>query len=135
MSDTTTDDTAKEERRGGPLDRRNPSLAERVILKVLFAMLLIGATCAAGLFGFGLIIDEIQNQRYEALVLTCEETNNRHDDVNKKIDEAVAAVPIGPERNRAEENAGPFRLIITAAVPKTEDCDEYASDRVKGILP
>lgn len=121
------------ERRDGE-DRRAPTIVESVIVKALAAFLVVGLTCAAALFLFGLVINEIQNQRFDSLVLSCEETNARNLKVNAEIDTAVDDLP--PEKQTPEQEAGTaaFRLIISAAVPYTEDCHAYAKERVKGYL-
>lgn len=126
--------TVVPERRAGPEDRRQPSVVETILVKSLAAIIVVGLTCAAALFGFGLVINEIQQQRFDALVMNCEETNKRNTNVNAQISQAVAVIPTGPRRSRAEKSAGPFRLILNAAVPYTKDCHAYARERVKGYL-
>lgn len=129
-----------------PHERRRPGYFEleqrlnRFFIKALAAFAVIGLTSAIALLGFGLVLKaqarvsrQIQQQRYESLMIACESTNERHDNVIKKIDAAVAAVPPPPSRQkRARDGAKPFKLIITAAVPYTKDCDAVARKRVKG---
>lgn len=102
----------------------------RFFTKALVAFAVLGITSAIGLFGFAFVLDEIQEQRYVSILDTCNDTNARHDNVIAQIDTAVASVPEGRRRELAEERAEPFKLIITAAVPKTEDCEAFAKDRV-----
>lgn len=122
------------ERRRGIEDRRQPSNLEGVLVKALAAFIVVGLTCAAAIFGFGLIIKEIQQQRFDNLVQTCQDTNQKNVNVNNEIDNAIDAFPKGKQRDKAQENAGPFRLILNAAVPYTEDCEGFAKERVKGYF-
>lgn len=109
----------------------------------LIAFALMGLACSGSLIGFGILLTEqgnltnkIQQQRYDSLLETCENQNTRHDDVIKKIDDAVAEVPPPPARQRrAKESAKPFKLILEAAVPHTKDCRAYAHNRVTGGSP
>lgn len=106
----------------------------RFFAKALGSFAIIGVTTALALTGFGLVIREIQHQRYVSLLISCRETNERNKNVNARIHEAVSDVPIGPKRVKATEAAKPFRLIITAAVPFTKDCTAYAKSRVGGFF-
>lgn len=129
-----------------PHERRRPGYFEleqrlnRFFIKALAAFAVIGLTSAVALLGFGLVLksqaktsEKIQDQRYKALVDICRDQNHRHDDVIKKIDDAVAAVPPPPRQQRkARESAKPFKLIISAAVPYQKDCAAYARNKVKG---
>lgn len=121
------------ERRQGPEDRRQPSNLESILVKALAAFIVVGITCAAAIFGFGLVLKEIQQQRFDSLVQTCEETNKRNKNVNSEIDKAIEALP-ARKQAKAEKDAGPFRLILNASVPYTDDCHEYANERVKGYF-
>lgn len=122
------------ERRGGPEDRRAPSVVEAVLVKALAAFIIVGLTCAAGLFLFGLVLNEIQQQRFDSLVQTCEETNKRNLKVNAEIDTAVDNLPANKQTDEQKAGTDAFRLIISAAVPYTDDCHAYAKERVKGYL-
>jgi len=121
------------ERRDGPQDRRNQGHLERVLTKALTAFVVVGLSCAAAIFGFGFVLREIQQQRFDSLVQTCQETNQRNQKVNAEIDSAINNLP---EQQTKEQEAGTaaFRLIIEAAVPYTDDCHAYASERVKGYF-
>lgn len=110
----------------------------KFIARALFGFAGIGVACAVSLVGFGLVLNdhsniskEIQTQRYNATLDTCRSQNERHDNVLREIDKAVAQVPKGPKRVKAEKGAVPFKLIITAAVPYTPDCAAFARTRVK----
>lgn len=91
------------------------------------------------LVGYGVLLDKqgstttaIQDQRYNLLLDSCLDQNKRHDKVIAKIDQAVAAVPPPPARQkRAREGAKPFKLILEAAVPHTKDCVVQARKRVE----
>jgi len=121
------------ERRDGPEDRRHPSHLEGILVKALTAMVVVGLSCAAAIFGFGFVLKEIQQQRFDSLVQTCQETNQRNQKVNAQIDTAINQLP--KEQTKEEEAAtAAFRLIIEAAVPYTDDCHAYAKERVKGYF-
>lgn len=126
----------------GIITQRGYQELENVIQKWIFrglvAFAIIGVFCGLSLVGFGILLtnqsnttQEIQNQRYKATLDSCKETNARHNNVIKRTDEAVAATPEA-ERKRAEEGAKPFKLILEAAVPFTQDCEAFARDRVEG---
>lgn len=106
--------------------------------KMLGVMVVLGVSNAIALLGFGIVLgkesdltDKIQRERYDALVTNCAETNQRYKDVNSRIDDAIAKLPPKGQK-AAETKARPFRLIISAAVPFTQDCPAYAESRVKG---
>jgi hypothetical protein len=122
------------ERRNGPEDRRNPSHLENILVKALMAMVVVGLSCAAAIFGFGFVLKEIQQQRFDSLVQTCEETNRRNVKVNAEIDSAVDALPANRQTDEQKAGTDAFRLIISAAVPFTDDCHAYAKERVRGYF-
>lgn len=109
----------------------------------LVAFGIMALCCSVSLIGFGFLLnsqgdvtDQIQAQRYSSLRDLCLDQNKRHDDVIAQIDDAVAAVPPPPARQRkARESAKPFKLILEAAVPYTDDCNAAARARVKGYVP
>jgi hypothetical protein len=111
----------------------------RFYIRALIGFAVLGIACAVGLLGFSLVLQsyhrigqEIQGQRFNALLQTCLDTNQRNNNVLTRIDDAVNQVPPGPRHDRAVKSAQPFKLIITAAVPFTRDCHAYARSRVKG---
>jgi hypothetical protein len=102
--------------------------------RALAAFAIIGVACAVALAGFGVVLraqhnttSEIQNQRYNAFLQNCLDTNVRHDNVIERIDQAVSKAPI-----RQRQGAKVFKGILEAAVPYTKDCREFARDRVRG---
>lgn len=106
--------------------------------KCLAIFAVLGVTNAVALLGFGIVLGKesdltrrIQQQRYDSLLLSCGETNQRYQDVNNRIDDAIAKLPPKGQR-AAQAKARPFRLIISAAVPYNHDCSNYAASRVKG---
>jgi hypothetical protein len=107
-----------------------------VIALTAFAVMSIAT--GISLVGFGILLarqsgitSQIQDQRYGALLDSCLDTNERHDNAFALIDKAIAAAP--PERaKRAQESSGPFKLIINATVPYTKDCRKLARERVQG---
>lgn len=112
----------------------------RAIVGGLVAISIVALTSTAALVGYGILLTkqgnittEIQQQRFDSVYNTCLDQNHRHDKVVKRIDDAVAAVPPPPAKQKeAQENAKPFKLILEAAVPYTDDCYAYAKKRVEG---
>lgn len=72
----------------------------------------------------------IQAQRANSIVTNCRETNRRHDNTLRKLDEVIAQIPPGPERVRAEQNKPSTVLLIDALVPK-QDCRDQLNDALK----
>lgn len=113
--------------------------------KCLMIFAVLGVSCAAGLLGFGIVLGKqgdltdkvaaqnvvIQDQRFDAALSYCNDTNSKHIAVNDEIDKAIAQLP-ADQRVPAEKQSKPFRLILSAAVPLTLDCYAYASNRVHG---
>lgn len=106
--------------------------------KCLAIFAVLGVTNAVALLGFGIVLgkesnltDKIQRQRYDALLTSCVETNQRSTDVNDRIDDAIAKLPPRNQKS-ARVKSAPFRLILSAAVPYRSDCSAYAEARVKG---
>lgn len=111
----------------------------RWFTKGLVAFAVMGLICAISLVGFGILLvkqgdltQEIQTQRFNASLDACEDQNKRHDNVIQKTNEAVAEAP-NPEQ--AEKSSGPFKLILEAAVPYTDDCVALSHSRVEGETP
>jgi hypothetical protein len=110
----------------------------RWFVMALSAFAVMAIATGIALVGFGLLLarqngvtSEIQNQRYGAQLDACLDTNQRHDRAFKLIDKAIAAAP---NQKQAQASSGPFKLIINATVPYTEDCRQLARDRVNGGL-
>lgn len=125
----------------GKLGKHADKIEERFhrwFLAGLIAFSIIAITSAGALTGFGVLLtkqgnltNKIQQQRYDSLLDACLDQNARHDDVVSKIDQAVAETPPPPARQkRAQESAKPFKLILEAAVPHTDDCRAFARSRV-----
>lgn len=109
-------------------------------VKALVAFAVLGLSCAIALAGFGMVLrkqsditNEIQQQRFDTLVQSCRETNDRNKDVNAKIDGVISATPDVPpgKRKAVKRAAEPFRLVISAAVPLRENCQQYARGKVQ----
>jgi hypothetical protein len=123
------------------LERHANRIEERLhrfFSRALIAFAVLGIASAVGLLGFGIVLkkqarvsQQIQQQRFEVQVENCVQQNIRHDNVIAKIDQAVAATP-KKDKAQAEKSAGPFKLILEAAVPYTEDCVAVARSRVRG---
>lgn len=106
------------------------------IVRGLIGFAVIGLACAVSLVGFGILLtkqgnttNSIQEQRYNAFLDSCLDTNDRHDKVIAKIDAAVANTP---KDQQDPKGVTAFKLILEAAVPFTEDCAGYAKSRVEG---
>jgi hypothetical protein len=108
----------------------------RFYSRALGAFAVMGIACAVALVGFGVVLDAqktttqtIQSQRYDALLSNCLDTNVRHDNVIKRIDDAEKKVP---KKKRDPQGLALFKGILEAAVPYTSDCRKFARDRLKG---
>lgn len=96
--------------------------------RALAAFAVIGVVCGLALLGFGLVLDgqsqitkDIQTQRFNTLVLNCDQQNRRHDDA------------IAESEQRLSKNVqGAVIAIIDALQPYVENCVAYANARVKG---
>lgn len=69
----------------------------------------------------------IQAQRANSIVTNCRETNRRHDNTIRKLDDLLADIPPGPERDRAKANRAGTVLLIDALVPKM-NCRERVTE-------
>lgn len=108
----------------------------RFYSRALGAFAVMGVACAVALVGFGIVLDSqktqthnIQQERYDALLQTCLDTNVRHDNVIKRINRAAKRVP---KKKRDPQGIKTFESILEAAVPYTTDCRVFAHERVKG---
>lgn len=107
----------------------------RFIRSGLFAFAMTGLLSAAAIVGFGFLLNEqgkqateIQNQRREAILRSCGELNQRHDETIKAFHEvAEQESKKHPERavQIKESTQGTLRLI-NALVPKQE-CQRIAA--------
>lgn len=89
--------------------------------KALIVFAILGMTSAGSLFGFGIVLKVIQNQRYEASFQNCQQQNLRHDNAVAK------AKRVFPE----ETQAGVIE-VLDALQPFIRNCDKQARNRVKG---
>lgn len=108
----------------------------RFFTMALVVLAVVGICSAVGLVGFGIVLKkqaqfskDIQTQRFEVALDSCLDQNRRHDRVIESIDMAVAKTPKA-QLKQAQKSAGPFKLILEAAVPYTEDCVSLARSRV-----
>lgn len=83
-------------------------------------------------------VDTAIQSRVESVVLTCEETNERHDDVTETLArlrrESLRKAETAAEREAIRENQGPTLLFIDALVPK-RDCEARARELVPEAFP
>lgn len=100
----------------------------RFVKKAMWAFAFIGITSIVGLAGFGVLLskqhhtsDEIQQQRFESLVTTCQQQNDRHD---RTILKARALLP--------PANRELVILLVNELQPYVEDCVAVAKSKVKG---
>lgn len=105
--------------------------------RALGAFAVMGIACAVALAGFAVVLDaqkttttEIQQQRYDALLQNCLDTNVRHDNAFARIHKAVK---LAPKKQRDPRAIASFIAIIEAAVPYTSDCRVFAHKRLKGV--
>lgn len=110
----------------------------RFFVRMLAVVAFIGLMSAFGLVGYGILLhkqhqttDQIQAQRYDAILENCNDTNSKNIAVNEQIDKAIAALPINKQVT-AEKQTPAFRLILNASVPLTRDCYAFADARVQG---
>lgn len=61
---------------------------------------------------------QIQQQRRSTVSMNCRDQNGRHDATIGKLDEIIAGLPEGPEKDRAVANKASTVLLIDALVPK-----------------
>lgn len=108
----------------------------RFYSRALGAFAVMGISCAVALVGFGVVLDAqkttthtIQQQRYDAFLQNCLDTNVRHDNVVKRINRAARLVP---KKKRDPHGIALFKNILEAAVPYTSDCRAFAHARVRG---
>jgi len=116
------------------IDKRFDILTDRIsrwIKKCIVGGAVLGLGCALGLLGLGLVVKLVQDQRLSVLVTSCQNTNERNKKTNEAIDNAILLLPEA-SRAKARTDSAPFRLIINATVPFTDDCDAYAHRRLKG---
>ena len=84
-----------------------------------------------GLWGFyqnGEARDDIQESRREAIIISCEQQNERHDQTVRQLDRNIADIPPGPRKRRARVSRDHTVALIDALVPTT-DC-EHRADRL-----
>lgn len=115
---------------------RIESRLRRFYSRALGAFAVMGIASAVALVGFGIVLDSqkqttasIQNQRLQAILENCLDTNVRHDNALDKIDAAAAKAP---KRQRDPRAIAAFKAIIEATVPYTTDCRVFARDRLRG---
>lgn len=69
--------------------------------------------------------DQLREARRQSIIVTCQETNARHDATLRKLDELIAALPPGPRKKRAKQNRAGTVLLIKTLAPK-HDCEARA---------
>lgn len=101
----------------------------RFFAKALGAFAILGLASAIALAGFGLVLSkqgstskEIQQQRYDSLLLSCYQQNTRHDQA------ILTAGDILPEASQKV-----VKLLVDKLAPYEDDCGSYADRRVKGV--
>jgi hypothetical protein len=94
-------------------------------------MALIGLTSAIALVGFAVYLDnqgeltrQIQEQRFNSFLQSCEEQNVHHD---RAIEKSMKV--LDPNAQKA------VRALVDELQPKVDDCKAYAQDRVDGTGP
>jgi len=101
---------------------------------MLIAFSLIGVTSTLALIGFGFVLAEIQNQRYEV----CTDNNTRATNTKAKLtelaaeDEAQRKTEAGKAEVRRRRDV---TLGLIDALQPTLDCDEVVETGLKAYLP
>lgn len=100
----------------------------RFVNKSLIAFAVIGVTCAISILGFGFVLkqqhdtsNDIQRQRFEALVYACNQQNDRHDRTIEKANKLL------PAQGRLL-----VILLVNELQPYVPDCVAMAKTKVKG---
>jgi hypothetical protein len=78
-----------------------------------------------------LALNAIQESRREALVRSCEDTNQRNEQTIKAIDTIISAIDDPVQRKQAEQGRANTIFLIAALAPYTRDCQARA-DRLLG---
>lgn len=73
-------------------------------------------------------VDQIQQERAASILRGCKDTNFRHDETLRQLDDIIAGLP--PARQaQARQGRATTALLINALVPKL-DCQALATSRV-----
>jgi hypothetical protein len=104
--------------RPAPSDRDWRRRADLNSLAIAAILLLV-----AVLFAFNqATAGDIQDSRAELVRESCEQQNKQHDNTIRRLDVAIAAIPPGPRKRRAERNRRYTVSLIEALAPE-RDCD------------
>lgn len=101
---------------------------------MLVAFSLIGVTSTLALIGFGLVLAEIQDQRYQV----CTDSNTRAANTKTKLTELAAEDEASrkTEAGKAEvRRRRDVTLGLIDALQPTLDCDEVVETGLKAYLP
>lgn len=115
----------------------------RFFFRALIAFAVIGMTSAGALLGFGVVLSkqndsakEIQKQRYDNLVASCVEQNNRNIKTVNTLDEVLKQASRTASKAQQQQMAQSRTstvLLINALAPFVADCDAAARKRVKDL--
>lgn len=72
----------------------------------------------------------IQKERRRASLVNCGDINRRHDRAVRKLDDLIADIPPGAQRDRARRGRNNTVLLIDALVPH-RDCKRLAAQQVR----
>ncbi len=99
----------------------------RFFSKALIAFAVIGLASAIALFGFGVTLknqnqqnEQIQQERYRNLLISCDEQNEQHDKAIQR------AKDVGLDKDSLRL----VILLVDELQPYTYNCEAYARDRV-----
>lgn len=92
----------------------------------MVAFVILGLSCAGAAFGFGYVLDKLQEQRESFIHDNCDAQNKRNTDTINKLTEATNEArneaTTQAEKKRIENSLEASIAIINALVP-VQDCD------------
>lgn len=98
----------------------------RFFSRALGAFAVLGVTSTIGLLGFGILLRQIQHQRYDVQYQICTQQNERHDKTIAKL------IELTPPTKEAQTRTKGTILLIDALQPYVSDCAKQARTRVEG---
>jgi hypothetical protein len=96
-----------------------------LLLAIVLSTLAFVGGLAYAFVDLGDQVSAIDESRRQAILVTCAETNERHDNTIAALDALIAMAPPGPRRERARASRASTVLLIDALVPKY-DCEQRA---------
>lgn len=100
-------------------------LSSAVWRLLIVAAFLIGGGGTVLLLSTSRKTDELAQTRRQAIIVSCEDSNRRHDNAIRQLDRLIGQIPPGPRRERARQSRASTVLLIDALAPKF-DCEARA---------